>query len=140
MKSAIARDADDGALQPYRGVISITLASEDGPKFTDGPVVPAGKRLVIENASVWGSSQPSDRINAIWLRVKDAEPQSYVMLDPTDAERKAVDDSTAFLGYNRPVKLYFNPGETIQLVVYPAGTAGSKAVNVYITGHYVDLP
>jgi len=139
VKAAIVRSADEGALQPYRGIVGITLAPTDGPKFIDGPAVPAGKRLVIESVSIWGSSVPADRINAIWLRVKDADPQFYVMLDPTDAERKLVDPTTAFLVYCRQVKLYYNSGEALQLVVYPSGTAGNKAVNVYLHGHFVDV-
>jgi hypothetical protein len=38
------------------------------------------------------------------------------------------------------MKLYYNPGETVQLQVFYGGTTAAKLVNVYLNGHFVNLP
>jgi len=139
-RPALVRDADNPALQPFREVISASLSSSETSKFVNGPTVPAGKRLVIENASVWAFTSTSDFVTGIWLTVPGATPLTFTMLDPADTERKPVGGGSAIAAYNRPVRLYFNPGEQLQLNVFVDGTTGPRTVNVYLNGYYVNLP
>ena len=139
-RPALVRDVDNGALQPFREAILVSLAQSETSKFVNGPVVPAGKRLVIENVSVWILTQSTDAATGIWLTVPGASPATFALMDPDSTERKSVGPGQFVTAYNRVVKLYFNPGETVQANVFFQGTAGIKLVNLYLNGHYVNLP
>lgn len=139
-RPALVRDADNPALQPFRELINANLLSTENTKFVNGPTVPAGKRLVIENASVWAYTSLSDFVTGIWLTVPGATPPTFVLLDPADTERKPIGGGSAVAAYNRTVKLYYNPGEQVQLNVFVDGSAGPRIVNVYLNGYYVNLP
>lgn len=139
-RPALVRDVDNGALQPFRELINVTLNAGDTFKIVNGPVVPAGKRLVIENVSVWVYSHASDFVTGVWLTVPGANPATYALMDPTPGERKDIGSNQTVAAYNRLVKLYYNPGETVQAQVYFNGTTSSKIANLYLNGHYVNLP
>ena len=139
-RPALVRDVDNGALQPFRTLISSTLAANETSKFVDGPVVPAGKRLVIENVSIWIVTEGTDAATGVWLSVGAANPPTYALMDPNSTERKNVGGSSFVTAYNRLVKLYFNPGETVQSQVFFNGTSAGKIANIYLNGYYVNLP
>jgi len=137
-RAALVRDVDTGALQPFRELISVSANPSESFKFVNGPVVPAGKRLVIENVSVWALMySSSDDVTGLWLTVQGVP--TFAMMDPNSTERKILSGPSKVAAYNRVVKLYYNAGETVQLQVYFEGTAGSKLVNVYLNGYYVTL-
>lgn len=139
-KAALIRDVDNAALQPFRAHIGVYLGQSEGSKTVDGPTVPAGKRLVIENVSVWGVTTGADTITGVWLSVPGTTP-NFVLLDPTTAERKPSGGAGSIVAYNRLVKLYFSPGELIQAEVFVSGTeGGSRQVNIYLHGYLVNLP
>ena len=134
-RPALVRDVDNPALQPQRISIRTTLQANESSKFTDAYVVPAGKRLVIENASIWALTQGTDRVTGIWLSVKDGS--AFIMLDPTSTETKTLSGGSNVTAYNRVVKAYFNAGETVEASVFTEGTTGVKLVNVYVQGHLI---
>ena len=139
-RPALVRDVDNGALQPFRGLININLAAGETFKVINGPVVPAGKRLVIENVSVWAfMANSADNVTGVWLTVPIASPATFALMDPAPGERKTLAGGSAIAAYNRLVKLYYNPGETVQGQVYFDGTAGQKIVNIFLNGHLVNL-
>jgi hypothetical protein len=76
----------------------------------------------------------------VWLTVPTAQTPDFVLLDPNSTERKLIAVNNAVTAYNRLVKLYYNPGETVQLQVFFDGMAALKLVNVYLHGYYVNLP
>jgi hypothetical protein len=135
-RPALVRDVDNGALQPFRDRISISAAAGETSKTVNGPVIPAGKRLVIENVSVWATTPLDVEITGVWLEV--AGVSTFAMMDPNSTERRDI-GGAAVSAYNRPVKLYYNPGETIQAQVFFKGTSGAKVVNIYLNGYYVNL-
>ena len=139
-RPALVRDVDNGALQPFRTLIQNNLAAGETTKTVDGPVVPANKRLVIENVSVWVFTTGSDAVTGVWLTVPSANPATFALMDPDSTERKNVSGTSFVTAYNRLVKLYFNPGETVQSQVFFTGTGGGKIVNIYLNGYYVNLP
>ena len=102
--------------------------------------MPANKRLVIENVSIWALTNGSDAVTGIWLTVPGANPPTFALMDPDSTERKNVGGTSFVTAYNRVVKLYFNPGETVQANVFFTGTSGGKIVNIYLNGYYVNLP
>lgn len=140
-RAALTRDVDNGALQPFRALISANLNAAETSKFVDGPVVPAGKRLVVENASVWISTNAgADIATGVWLTVPGSNPATFALLDPTATERKLLNGGSSITAYNRLLKLYYNPGETVQLVVFFDGTSAAKIANVYLNGYFVNVP
>jgi hypothetical protein len=139
-RPALVRDVDNGALQPFRTLIASSLAANETQKVVDGPVVPAGKRLVIENVSVWIFTNGTDVATGVWLTVPGANPPTFALMDPDSTERKNVGGTSFVTAYNRTVKLYFNPGETVQSNVFFNGTSGIKLANIYLNGYYVNLP
>jgi hypothetical protein len=139
-RPALVRDVDNGALQPFRTLLSSSLAANETQKTVDGPVVPAGKRLVIENVSVWIFTNGTDTATGVWLTVPAANPATFALMDPDSTERKNVGGTSFVTAYNRLVKLYFNPGETVQSQVFFNGTSANKIANIYLNGYYVNLP
>jgi hypothetical protein len=139
-RPALVRDVDNGALQPLRTLINVSLAANETFKTVNGPVVPAGKRLVVENVSVWILTQGTDSATGIWLTAPTASPPTYALMDPASTERKNVGGTDFVTAYNRVVKLYFDPGETVQAQVFFLGTSGIKIANLYLNGYYVNLP
>ena len=136
---AMVRDVDNGALQPFRELINVNLNAGETFKTANGSVVPDNKRLVIENVSVWAFSVNSaDVATGIWLSPLNIS--AFTLLDPATTERKSIGGGAAVAAYNRQVKLYFNPGETLQAWVFFEGTNASKTVNIYLSGYYVNLP
>ena len=139
-RPALVRDVDNGALQPFRTLISLSLAAGETTKTVNGPVVPAGKRLVIENVSVWAlMSSSADNVTGVWLTVPTASPLTFALMDPSPGERKILAGGGAIAAYNRLVKLYYDPGETVQGQVFFDGTNALKIVNIYLNGHFVTL-
>lgn len=140
-KAALTRDVDNPALQPFRTGIFVGLGANETTKFVDGPTVPAGKRLVVENVSVWALGAASDfLVTGVWLTVPGANPPTFVMLDPNNTERKLISGSSIVSAYNRQVTLYYNAGETVQAQVFIDGAAGVfKQINIYINGYLVNL-
>lgn len=139
-RPALVRDVDNGALQPFRQPIFVSLSTTETFKSVNGPVVPAGKRLVIENVSIWVLTSGTDAVTGVWLTVPSASPPTFALMDPASTERKNVGGTSFVTAYNRVVKLYFDPGETVQAQVYFLGTSGPKNANLYLNGYYVNLP
>jgi len=139
-RPALVRDIDNPALQPFREPIFISLGFNETSKIVDGPVAPAGKRLVIENISVWGFTAGTDEFTGVWLTVKNVSPSVFVLLDPATTERKPIGGGSFVIAYNRQVKLYFNPGETIQAQVFVnTNSTPPQLLNIYLQGYYVTL-
>lgn len=140
-RPALVRDTDNPAQQPFRALISISLGNNETFKLANGPTVPAGKRLVVENVSIWiFTGSGSDIATGVWLTVPGANPPTFLLADPTSAERKLVSGGSSITAYNRLTRLYYNPGEVIQAQVFFDGVAGSKNANIYLNGYLVDLP
>ena len=66
-RPALVRDVDNGALQPFRTLININLAAGETVKTVNGPVVPAGKRLVIRNVSGYAALQAFANLGPVTL-------------------------------------------------------------------------
>jgi hypothetical protein len=136
-RPALTRDVDNGDLAPVRFLISLSLDASQNFKELNGFTVPAGKRLVVENVSIWAfTSSSSDKITGIWLEA-GTDPY-YLLLDPAANEVRTISGGTVGLAaYNRLVKAYFEAGELVHALVFADGNAGSKIVNIYVSGHYV---
>jgi hypothetical protein len=140
VRAALVRDVDNPALEPVRTPFVVGLQPNEGVKVVDGLIVPAGKRLVIENASVWTFTTGADRITGVWLRPKVNNQLVYILLDPAASEFRTISGGATVAAYNRPLRVYFNPGEQLTVEVYADGSSNFKSANVYLQGYYVTLP
>ena len=136
-KAAQTRDIDNADLAPVRIWVPLSLQASETFKEADSVTVPAGKRLVLDNASVWAlTSNASDVITAIWLQVKNV--QHFTLLDPANNEvRKICGGSCGLAAYNRTIKMTFEAGETVHATIFAEGTNDAKTINIYLQGHYV---
>jgi hypothetical protein len=142
VRAALVRDVDNPAYEPVRTPLLVSMQPNESFKTVDGLIVPAGKRLVIENASVWTLTTNPDRITGVWVRPKvNPFPQPvYLLLDPAESEFRPLSGGSTVAAYNRTVRAYFNPGEQLTAEVYADGSTGFKLANIYLQGYYVTLP
>jgi hypothetical protein len=141
VRAALVRDVDNPAVDPVRTALLVSLETSDNARSVDGLIVPAGKRLVIENASIWTFSTGSDRITGVWVRPKNNPfPPVYLLLDPAENEFRTIVSGNTVAAYNRTIKAFFNPGEQLTADVFADGDTAGKIVNIYLQGYYVTLP
>lgn len=131
VRAALVRDTDNPALQPAR--LFFSVSTNDFYGFADGAPVPAGKRLVIEGASIFSYTNGTHRVYAIWLTANP--PSTYIALDPSPTD--TILTTPYYVGYNRNFKLYYNPGEVPRIEVYTQGIGSTT--NVFLHGYYVTL-
>jgi hypothetical protein len=135
-RPALTRDVDNPALAPVRILININLNPGETFKTVNSITVPVGKRLVIENASIWAfSSSAADVVTGVWLSPLNVS--HFHLLDPAANEIRNMTGNSAVAAYNRTIKAYFEAGETLQGWAFYDGTNGSKTVNIYLQGYYV---
>jgi hypothetical protein len=144
--AALVRDVDNGALQPVNFKITVNDPSADASATVEGPTVPAGKRLVVEDVSVFGLIPSSTALTGVWLVNQGGT--NYLLVNPETGERSvSTDGSLSQYGYNRPAKIYYDPGDVVQIQIFrdslTPGTpipTGIFLVNVYVHGYYVNVP
>ena len=146
VRAALIRDSDNGALQPVNFKLSVNETSAAQFRFVDGPTVPAGKRLVVEDISVFGLTPVGTVLSGVWLVNKDGE--NFLLVNPASNEYTAATDGSLIqYGYNRSVKIYYNAGDIMQAQIYRDSLtphvlvpSGTFFVNVYVHGYYVNVP
>ena len=136
-RAAVTRDVDNRDLAPVRIRLQVNLARTDLSKEVDAFTVPAGKRLIVDQASIWTiANSASDTISGIWLQVKDQ--LQFTMIGPTDGEfRRLCGGACNIAAYNRPLATTFEAGEIVHVYVFVEGFNDTKQTNIYLQGHYV---
>jgi hypothetical protein len=133
-RPALTRDVDNPALSPVRLLININLDPSETFKTVNSITVPAGKRLVIENASIWAfTSSSADVVTGVWLSPLNVS--HFHLLDPAANEIRVLPTGPSVAAYNRPIKAYFEAGETLQGWAFSEGTTALKIVNIYLQGY-----
>ncbi len=136
-RAALVRDADNPALQPVRIPVLTSLEPGQFNEITVAYTVPAGKRLVIENVSVWGLTNNPGHFTGIWLNVQGQT--AFLLLNPTTSESRPLEGGSEVIAYNRAVKAYYNPGEVLEVYVFVEGVSNTKLLNMYLQGYLVNL-
>ena len=138
------RGADNPAFQPFQHEGSINF----GPGLVGSEAtftVPNGKRLVIEFASFWlllptGQKPTSNWVGVVNSAVSSNHLKHFVPLVFQGTSVFGGQNSDSFVG-SSPVRLYADPGTTVELVVRSTGVgAGNGSAFVSISGYLVDVP
>jgi hypothetical protein len=142
------RDVDNPARQPFSHtfgfISSIGSATGTVSPESQGPfTVPAGKRLVIEDASAQVLLPVGQRAQVV-LTVRDPAPVATsritrpltLTFQLTTLDIPARDVFVA----GEPVRMYLEPGERLAAFFVRSGTNDSGVAQVYVQGYFVDLP
>lgn len=136
-RPAVTRDIDNRDLAPVRIPILNNLNPAELNREVDAITVPAGKRLVIDQASVWAfTANKADVISGVWLQVKDK--LFFNMISPSPSEVATFCGGTCSIAaYTRSLSMVFEAGETVHASIFTEGSHDVKIVNIYVQGHYV---
>lgn len=138
------RDVDNAARQPFQFNASGNFT--DGFAGT-GPVpitqVPAGKRLIIEHVSVFGSTPLGQKLILASIGVTQQNANSgqpvlhYLVINSAGSDAFA-----ARYSCSQMVRLYADPGTIVSLSAQRDATAGTLfgAVAYAISGYFINVP
>ena len=137
------RDVDNPARQPFHAEAVGGFA--DGASTTGGlliPTVPAGKRLVIEHVSAFGTMLPTQKVinggsDVIW-----ADPFSTLIVQyHWHSQGSNADGSRDYFVASQLVRFYANPG-ALRCFAERNSVAGANpdSVTFTISGYLVDCP
>lgn len=140
-RPALVRDVDSPTLQPFR--ITQFCGSTQTDTITCQPAtVPAGKRLVIEFVGLYADGGNGDPVSSFRVRVGGQSSNNGLVIfaKPSDFVIQASGVSYN-VAINQLVKLYFEPGETIEVnAFYTNATNSQKNFQINLQGYYVNLP
>jgi hypothetical protein len=143
------RDVDNPARQPFQVNLSDRIVSELSDAPLELAVVPQGKRLVIEHASVRGlfgaETAGGDIPSIIEIGVVTlqngvpAEHQLVPTIVKSNAEQNRVDVFVA----SQPMRAYADPGTTVSLrvsvITEGDGSGNALLRNIALSGYFVDI-
>ena len=139
-RPAMVRDVDTPALQPFR--VTQFCGNTNGDRIICQPAaVPAGKRLVIEFVGLYADGGTADPVNWLSVRGGGQSSNSGFAIAPKPTDLVLQPSGGAYQAtFNQLVKLYFEPGETVQVSAFFTNTANSgKNLQVNLQGYYVNL-
>jgi len=135
-------DVNNEAFQPVNFRMGTAASSAAGFFQVTGITVPAGKRLIVDDVSVFGLVPDTSIITAVW--VSDGNT-NFLLVNPQTGDR-AISSGSATYGYNRLTKVVYNAGDVMQGQIYlDSATPGQPLqsgfvlLNVYVHGHYVNV-
>jgi hypothetical protein len=127
------QDRDNKARNYYYAYLNCGYAV--GICSTDGPVVPAGKRLIIEHVSGEADMSGASDLWRVSLWIKDQSPSAFFEIG---TPRVTMNYLYAHV-FNAGIFAAFDAGQTPQLVLQSSG-AGGFAWTAVLTGYLVDIP
>ncbi len=134
VRAALMQDRDSKARNYYQ-TANLSCGYAVSICSMDLPVVPAGKRLVIEHISGEAdTSGPTDLYRAsLWA--KNLWPSAYLEFGPANL----TPNNLYARAFNQVVFAAFDAGQTPQLSLQTTGSGGF-AWQAVITGYMVDIP
>ena len=146
------RDVDNAARHPYAFYEAVSFSGNSLVVVSISPLIPANKRLVIEQISVDAFLAPSLNLTptqklTVKLDTFTLGESSHYSLTGIDAGQ-AQDACIPQLGYleefiaSSQVKMYGDPGDSIQVRVFRNFNGGGSCDHAYInvSGYLVDVP
>lgn len=112
-ETSLSRDVDNPALQPVRFRVQCSIPAASLGCNADAPVVPSGKRMVIEQVSVDAAADSGvSGLPRIILFARDTL-DTVVEVSPQSTEATVINSTQIVFSYSRRVRAYFNPGEPV---------------------------
>jgi hypothetical protein len=132
------KDTEHPARSAVQASCSVTWTDAAGVKACDLMTVPAGKRLVIEFATVIASTQGTDAIRTASIATALAEAPLYSRLL---LGREEGDPSYTFWVATHPLRAYSDPGSLVRGFSAFVGNAADSGqhCDFTITGYLVDV-
>lgn len=144
-ETSLSRDVDNPALQPVRFRVQCSIPAASLGCNADAPVVPSGKRMVIEQVSVDAAADSGvSGLPRIILFARDTL-DTVVEVSPQSTEATVINSTQIVFSYSRRVRAYFNPGEVLRGQLAVRGTGSSHnflnlgQLTMFCQGFYVDL-
>ena len=137
------RDVDNPARQPFQAQVRGGFA--DGASSTGDitiATVPAGKRLVIEHVSAFGTMLPTQKVINGGSNVPWHDPFSTIVLQyQWHSQGSNADGSRDYFVVSEALRVYANPG-AISCFAERNSVAGANpdSVTFTISGYFVDCP
>ena len=132
----IVQDRDNPARQPFETSVGVLIQDGDNIGSRDITTVPAGKVLVIEQASVDGRLTGQRLVSVLIQWQMDLNQGALHYLVP-NAEGTDRFGRNVFI-VSEHVRLYFAAGETVVCFAERDGTAGQVTVSFSLGGYFVD--
>lgn len=134
--AALIRDEDQPARHPFT-----TDCEVDAPSFSGicSFTVPAGGELVIEEITVDGSADTTNKILSSFLQITSAGSGESFTLNPID-DNGSVEPIAADFQAQQNVRFYADAGSTVTFVAFTPGTNQRLTIFYRISGYLVSLP
>ncbi len=130
------RDVDSPGRQRFSSRVVISIPG-NGILVSDHYVVPAGKRLVLEDVSAGVHIPQGYRAHFSILRSTPGGDNALRHLTLTYQFTQA---SIDLLVAGEPVRMYFEPGDKLGYIINLSGNVGNTSVDLTLSGYLVDAP
>jgi hypothetical protein len=131
-RPALVRDVDTAALQPFRSGVDIPINSINTQALIT--TVPAGKRLIIDNISYFGSSEIGTQL--IFAALRAGQFGSLEQVLPISPPHVSASPSFQIQEGSVLTQVYFEAGEEVWLSV-SKNAGGGANINVRVNGHFI---
>jgi hypothetical protein len=134
----LVRDVDNPASQPFQKTTS-TVQSGTNVSTLTLATVPAGKRLVIEFISASGQVPLGQHVES-WGVLTVAPPTGGAQHELLVTAQPPAVIGDALFRTSQQVRLYADPGTSVQTIIRRNSGAGSATFLMTVSGHLVDVP
>ena len=134
VRAALMQDRDSKARNVYQ-TNNLNCGYAVGLCATDLPVVPAGKRLIIEHVSGEADTLGANDLYRVSLTAKNLATVAYLEFGPASL----TPNNLYARPFNQATFVAFEAGQTPQLVVQTTGAVGF-AWQAVVTGYMIDIP
>ena len=134
VRAALMQDRDSKARNVYQ-TINLNCGYQVSICSVDLPVVPAGKRLIIEHISGESDTVGANDLYRISLWIKNTAAVAYLEFGAANL----TPNNLYARPFNQPVFASFDAGQTPQLTLQTTGVTGF-AWQAAISGYMIDIP
>ncbi len=127
------KDVDNGARQPWSFIGSVHMSYPDFIGGSNEYVVPAGKRLVVEQVSVRVKA-PQGQLFHGYLNTNLSGGHFF------DIPYKGMFYADGLSLGNTMLRMYVAPGDHFSVSIFRAGNDASASAEIFASGYLVDLP